>query len=251
MIGTIQDITQRKLEELAKDEFISVASHQLRTPMSILRWYAEGLSNQQMGALNQKQAAYIQEIAHATNRMVQLTDSLLILSGLALKFDPQHIKFAKSAEVVRSVIRKLTTSAEEKQTHIRLQIAPRLPVAAVDSETIEIITRQIVLNAITYTSPKGHVSIKLFKKGTHVVLQVRDDGMGINPADQTKIFQKFFRSELAREMNPEGTGLGLAIVKQAVERAGGKVWFASVPGKGSTFSVSIPIYSKTPHKSHR
>lgn len=236
-----RDATHEKQIDQAKTEFVSLASHQLRTPLSAINWYSEMMLGEEVGTLNDKQKEYLNNLYEANRRMVDLVNALLNVSRIDLgtfAVEPEPTDLAK---LVESVILELTPKLTEKKISLKPSLDHQLPLVSVDPKLVRIIFQNLLSNAVKYTPPGGRVEVGLEKKEESVLFRVADSGYGIPAVDQSKIFTKLFRADNIRDKEAEGTGLGLYIVKSIVEQAGGKISFDSLEGRGTTFSVLLPL----------
>lgn len=237
---------EKNLEHLkeidkAKTEFVSLASHQLRTPLTSVAWFSEMLLKSEVGHLNAKQGEYVQEIFTQNRRMIDLVDDLLNSSRIdmgMLKMEPKAIDFRL---VLESVLEEIDPLAAEKRVRVEKNIPGGLPIAEMDPEMARIAIQNVVSNAVKYTPEGGKVSVNLTREGSHIDLKVADTGYGIPKSQQGRIFTKMFRADNIRDKVTDGTGLGLYITKAIVKELGGKISFDSQEGKGTTFFVSFPI----------
>ena len=256
VIVVFRDVSKEQALDKAKTEFVSLASHQLRTPLSAINWFSEMLLNGDAGKVNKDQHDYLQEIYDGNQRMIELVNSLLNVSRLEvgkLKNDPQPTSMS---EIVNSLVGETQTSIANKHMNLMLKIQPRLPVVSADPKLLRMVVQNLLTNAIKYTPAKGHVALIMreathddihagkLHAGSYLYLRVADDGFGIPKMQQDKIFQKLFRADNVRKLDVEGTGLGLYIVKEVAEKLDGTVWFESVEGKGTTFHVLIPFKTR-------
>jgi signal transduction histidine kinase len=233
--------TELRLLDLAKDEFVSIASHQLRTPLTALKGFTGMLLDGDAGPINEKQQEYLREIRNANNRMIALITALLNVSRVdlgAFSVDPELVNFEK---VSQSVLKELEMKIGEKNLRVETNFEKGLPLLSVDPKIIRMIFQNLLSNAVKYTPPEGRITLTIKKDGSTIRISVADTGYGIPESAQSKIFGKLFRADNARTKDPEGTGLGLYIIKATIERTGGKIWFESKENKGSTFYVSIPL----------
>jgi PAS domain S-box-containing protein len=242
VVGTIQDITREKAVDQAKSEFVSLASHQLRTPLSAINWYTEMLIAGDAGELNADQKKFLGEVYAANQRMVDLVNSLLNVSRLELgtfAVEPVETDFV---EVAKSVVAELAPQIAAKQMNVETRY-DQLPKIMADPKLVRIIFQNFMTNALKYTPEKGKVLFTLTKdpSGQFVQVVVGDTGYGIPKDQQDKIFSKLFRADNVRAKDTEGTGLGLYIIKSIVDEVGGKVSFISEENKGTTFTVLLPI----------
>ena len=240
-VAVCQDITLRKEIDRAKTEFVSLASHQLRTPLSAIRWYSEMLMSKYVGELNEKQRQYVKEIYQGNLRMVDLVNALLNVSRIDLgtfAIEPEPVNLV---EICDSVISELVPQiTEKKQTVNRIYTnAPQTYLA--DSKLIRIVFQNFLSNSVKYTQEGGHIVAEIGQNEGMLYIRVTDDGYGIPKSQQSKIFEKLFRADNVRQKDTEGTGLGMYIVKAIVESCSGRIWFESEENKGTTFHVLLPL----------
>ncbi|OGN11344.1 MAG: hypothetical protein A3C71_02050 [Candidatus Yanofskybacteria bacterium RIFCSPHIGHO2_02_FULL_43_15c] len=238
-IQTFRDVTKTREIDKAKSEFVSLASHQLRTPLTIISLYSDMLQSQNE-ALSEEQKKYLTEITNANKRMVKLVDMILNVSRIdlgVLNVVSMPIDFI---EISETIWKELLPSIREKGLHFIKNYDENLPILNSDPKLIEVILENLLSNAIKYISAKGQVELTIKPNGSAVLIKVSDTGYGIPLSQQSKIFSKMFRADNVLEKDPEGTGLGLYIVKSMVEKMGGKIWFESEEGQGTTFFVSLP-----------
>ncbi len=239
-----------QLKELdkAKDEFISMASHQLRTPLTTVKGYVSMLDEGDFGKVSKAQREPLEQALDGSTRMARLIDDLLNVSRMeAGRFfiDATKVDLNK---VVPQEIEQLQNMADTKKVKLTY-IKPSKPVPLMHLDENK--TRQVIMNladnAVHYSSPPaggGKVEIRLERDGDDIVYVVRDNGIGVPKDQQDKLFSKMFRARNAQEVRPDGTGLGLYLVKRVVEDQGGKIIFESEPGKGSMFGFRMPIHNK-------
>ncbi|HEX7042878.1 MAG TPA: PAS domain S-box protein, partial [Patescibacteria group bacterium] len=242
VIGAIEifhDVTQEKEVDKAKSEFVSVASHQLRTPLATINWYLEelmeGTSN-----FSVKQLSYLKETYAASKRMVDLINALLNTSRLEMGTFVVEPGSVMIQDIVKQVLKDLAPKIEQKQVTIVENYGEHLTEMHADTKLLTIIIQNILSNAIKYTKPQDTISVKVTKDEKEFLIQISEHGVGIPKTQQDKIFTKLFRADNARMVEPEGTGLGLYIVNSIVNTTGGKIWFESEENKGTTFFVSFP-----------
>jgi PAS domain S-box-containing protein len=227
--------------DLAKDEFVSIASHQLRTPLTALKGYTGMLLDEDPGPINDKQREYLGEIKGANDRMIGLITALLNVSRVDLGVfvvEPEPINLG---EVAESVLKELKGNSDAKKLRVTTDFEKDLPLLNADPKIIRMVFQNLLSNAVKYTPPEGTISLVIKKNPPMMLISVTDTGYGIPDDVQQKIFTKMFRADNARTKDPNGTGLGLYIIKATVEQTGGKIWFESKENKGSTFYVSLPL----------
>ena len=244
LIGTIEvfrDITQEKVIDKAKTEFVSLASHQLRTPLSAINWYAEMLLAGDAGKLNKEQKSFVSEIYSGNQRMVNLVNALLNVSRIelgTLAVDPVPTDFS---EISHSLFSDLKQQIAEKKLKIKEKYDPNVPKINADPNIIRIIFQNLVTNAVKYTPEKGVIAVSIEKQEKDVLIKVADTGYGIPENQKPRIFEKLFRADNVKDKDTGGTGLGLYLVKSIVDDAKGKLWFDSEENKGTIFYITIPL----------
>ena len=242
-VGTIEvfrDITKEREIDKAKTEFVSLASHQLRTPLTIINWSMEALMKKS-NITDPKQKGYLEEIYHASQRMVELINSLLNVSRLELGtfiIEPQKTDILAIAQQVIGYLKPQTL---KKSITVQTKFPNTMPQVMADPKLISIVIQNFLSNAVKYSKENSKVTLEIALRGKEIIIHVQDNGHGIPKNQQSKIFTKLFRADNARVIDPDGTGLGLYIVKTIIDSAGGKVWFTSEENKGTSFFVSFPI----------
>lgn len=240
-VGIERDVTKEKQIDQAKTEFVSIASHQLRTPLSSVKWYAEMLLAGDAGELNQEQIDFVKEISVGNDRMVDLVDALLDVSRIELgtfSIEPQETDLV---DLAKDVVKELKGKIQEKKLQVVETYGKGIPKMMVDPRLTRMVFQNLLSNAVKYISTEGRIDLEIKKKGKELVIKVADTGFGIPKSQQDKIFTKLFRADNVKERDTEGTGLGLYIIKSIVEHSGGKIWFESEEEKGTTFYVLLPL----------
>ncbi len=235
-VMVMQDITHLKELDRIKSEFVSIVSHDVRTPLTTIRGYVSLLPR--VGPLNPRQQEFVEKVERAMRTIVELLNNLLDLSRLEAGY-VLSIETCSLVEILNGAAQIIRPQAEEKQHALILDIPPDLPPIQGDPRRLEQVFLNLLSNAVKYTPPGGRITLRARVQEGHIAVQVSDTGIGIPPADLPHIFSKFYRVRREGEA-AEGTGLGLAIVKSIVERHGGRVWAESELGKGSTFTVLLP-----------
>jgi PAS domain S-box-containing protein len=241
LVGIERDITKEKEVDRAKTEFVSLASHQLRTPLTSINWYAEMLLSGDAGKLTDDQQQFIDEIYRGNKRMVDLVNALLNVSRIELGTFSVEPKSVNIAEIANSVLEELKPQIQEKQMNVAVKYDKNTPTIKADPQLTRIIFQNLLSNAVKYTPAKGKIALNITKDKKDLFIKVTDSGYGIPKAQQAKIFTKLFRADNIQKKDVEGNGLGLYIVKSIIEHSGGKIWFESEENKGATFFVTLPL----------
>ena len=237
-----RDAVKQKEVEQMKMDFISFVSHQLRTPLTVIKWNAEMLGSRDAGKLTRGQKRYLTEIERGEQRMALLINSLLNISRLEagrLKIEPKPTDVLL---LISSAISELAPYANAKNCRIKFNKPSRQPpLVNLDPILFKQIILNLLGNSMNYSKPqKSLVEITFKQVGQYYQVDVADDGIGIPIAAQNNIFNKFFRADNAVKAHANGIGLGLYITKLIIEAGGGKIWFESAEGKGSAFHFTIP-----------
>jgi PAS domain S-box-containing protein len=239
-VCVLRDVTHFKELDALKSEFVSTVSHDLRSPLTLMRGYATMLN--MVGQLNEQQNKYVSQIIAGVENMARLVNNLLDLgrieSGVGLHVEPVNVK-----EVVEQVIGALQIQAAQKNIELTTEY-PESPIPEIEADQalVQQALHNLVENAIKYTKVEGKVHLRVRSQPIGVVFEVIDNGSGISPVDQPRLFEKFYRGAQQGSKDLRGTGLGLAIVKSIAEKHGGRVWAESQLGKGSVFYLSIPVH---------
>lgn len=236
----------RALQEIdqAKDEFISIASHQLRTPLTAIRLYSELLSEHPKIKEDKDLSENTSIIHESTLRMIKLVGDILNVSRLqlgSLKVDP---KPTQMEDILTGITQELFSTAKARGVALKT-ILPKtkLPIINIDESLIHQVIHNLVTNAIRYTNPGSgiiEISASPQQNNSGILISVKDNGIGIPTAEQKNIFSRFFRAANAIKHNGEGTGLGMYLAKMIVDIADGKIWFESKEGQGTTFYITLP-----------
>jgi signal transduction histidine kinase len=246
VVLSVGNIIIKSVEQIArankmKSEFVTIASHQLKTPLSEVNWELEILLSKNKAGLNDKQLEIIHTIEKSHQIMLRLVNDLLDVARIDQgRFVLSKEKISLSGLVDEAVENNMI-SARASNVEISVEKSDALPEIIGDKRRIGIVIDNLVSNAIKYIQEKGFVKIKVDSDENNVNVYVKDNGIGIPEKEQSKIFQKFFRSDNAAKYQTGGTGLGLYISKNIVEQSGGKMSFKSIEGVGTDFWFSLPI----------
>lgn len=246
IIFSIGGFIIKSVEEVAKankmkSEFISIASHQMRTPLTEVNWETEHFLSEYKDKLDENQVRIIKTIIQSNAKLSNLVNDLLdvvrIEQGkLVLAEDRVSI-----AEVVSEIVENKKEIAKANNINMEVVLPDSLPEIITDRRRISAVINGLLTNSITYTRSGGNVKVSIENDDARLTVHIEDDGIGIPKNQQDIIFEKFFRCGNAIRYQTEGNGLGLFVAKNIIEKAGGKMWFKSTEGEGSVFSFALPI----------
>jgi len=236
------DITRERFIESLKTEFVSIAAHQLRTPLSAIKWILRMFIEGDLGSLSKQQKEYIEKAYVSNERMIKLINDLLNITRIEEGRFLYKTKRADLVGLVKQAAASFKNNIEKKGLDFNFK-KPKIktPQVNIDEEKVKLAIQNILENAISYTqkgSIKVEVSFSAPKK--EFLVSVKDTGIGIPRSQQKRVFSRFFRAGNAIKVDTEGSGLGLYIAKNVVEAHGGRIWFHSEENKGSSFFFTIP-----------
>lgn len=240
----LRDVTREKLIERLKTEFVSIAAHQLRTPLSAIKWSLKTVLDKEVGETPRAQKELLEKTYQSNERMIDLIDALLNVTRIEEGRFLYDIKRQDVIKIVQKTILPLKEIAKRKRLRFKFQKPKiKIPEIRVDAKKTSLVVQNLIDNAIRYTNPGGNikVSIKYLKDKKEILISVQDTGIGIPKSDQHRVFSRFFRAANAIKTETEGSGLGVYIAKNIVEAHGGKIWFESEENKGTTFYFTLPI----------
>ncbi|MDD4902820.1 MAG: HAMP domain-containing sensor histidine kinase, partial [Patescibacteria group bacterium] len=234
-INVFRDITEEKALDQAKSDFLSLASHQLRTPLSASKWILETMSSQTQG-LSDKQKRYLRDLAISNERLIGLVNGLLDVARIEAGRLSIYKKSVDILALLQDAIRSCRPSLEKKGQKINLIIPAKIKRLVIDPLLFSVALNNILNNACNFAPKNGKIDILIKASKGKYVISIRNYGPVIPKSEQPKVFSKFYRGRNSQV----GSGLGLFITKAAVEANGGKIWFESAAGIGTTFYFTIP-----------
>ena len=251
-ISNAQLYADLQAANIAKSDFISLVSHELKTPMTSIKGYTDLLAQGSVGPVNPAQADFLNIIRSNTNRMATLVSDLTDISRIEAGRLRLEFSAVPLGQVIEDVYRSVKAQIDHKQMHLDIDLPGDLPFLWGDFHRLSQIVSNLLSNAIKYTPEGGRIAISARPAAIEaegagrskvIRIDIRDTGIGIPAGDQDKVFQKFFRSDAPEVSSTPGTGLGLNITRHLVNMQGGQIWFESQPGQGTQFSFTIPIAS--------
>lgn len=243
VIEVFHDVSREDEIDRMKSEFISIASHQLRTPLSAINTYANLLSSGYEGPLNAGQQSQMQIILSAVERMNNLINTLLDISKLEAGTLDVRYKDTNITQLIDRTINELIPFAKSKNIKLKVDYPKEKIVISSDPLLLGEIYTNLISNAIKYTPEKGSIIVTVEKKGCEVIFMINDNGYGIPASMHDQVFTKFFRGSNIQKRDTTGTGLGLYMVKQIADAIGARLWFKSKEDQGSCFYLALPISS--------
>ncbi len=243
IVGVNIDITKDKQVDMNKSEFIALASHQFRTPLTSMHWYTEILLSEDSGKLNDDQKKYLNEIYTSNMHMVNLVNSLLNISRVEMGTFVINTVPCDIIDISKKVIKNSEIIIKNKDIKLSSRFSNNIPKIKVDEKLLSLVLQNLLSNAVFYSENSGKVSfsVKMDESENNVIFKISDNGCGIPEKQQEKIFSKLFRADNVKQKNVNGVGLSLYLSKAIIDYAGGNIYFESKEGKGTSFFVSIPV----------
>lgn len=236
----MRDVTHFKELDTMKSEFVATVSHDLRSPLTLMRGYATMLDT--VGELNEQQQGYVKKIVTGVENMSRLVNNLLDLGRIEIGVGLQ-VENVTVMDIIERVTGALQLQAMQKDVQLSLELPKDMPHAVeADQALLHQAVYNLVENAIKYTPPAGRVTIRTLSQPEYLIFAVEDSGIGIPPEDIPHLFEKFYRGKQREARTQPGSGLGLAIVHSIAESHRGRVWVESTVGVGSTFYLQIPLW---------
>jgi signal transduction histidine kinase len=238
-IWTLREVTEQRELDRLKDEFVATVSHELRTPLTSMMGFLEMVREGEAGDLTEEQQRFLAIVYRSSERLQRLVGDLLFVarldaSGLQLQFGRVDV-----TEIVRDAVESQAALARSRSIDLRAQLE-NVPAVTGDRERLSQLVGNLVSNALKFTPPGGTVTVRTLVDDGYVVIEVTDTGIGIPEGEQSRLFQRFFRSSTATEQAIPGTGLGLVISRAIAEAHGGSISVRSAPGTGASFRVELP-----------
>ena len=239
----LHDVTREKNIERMKSDFVSLSAHQLRTPLSGIKWSLNMILKGDFGKITKEQKDILEKAYFTNERMVALIGGLLDVTKIEEGRFLYKLTKENIVKIIERVIDFLERIVQKQKIKIEFSTEEDIPKVKIDKEKISFCIQNLIENAITYSNLQEKVTIllKYDKTKNQIFFSVKDTGIGIPEEEQKKIFTKFFRGTLAIKKEPMGSGLGLFVTKNIIEAHQGKIWFESEEGKGSTFYFTLPI----------
>jgi len=238
---TMQDITYLKQVDRLKNEFVNTVSHDLRSPLTAILGYVDLL--ERVGPINDQQREFIRRVQVSVENITSLVNDLLELGRIEAGFDSQN-ETVPLEGILRYSIETFSGQISEKRLDMHLELPTEIPSIHGNPIRLRQMLDNLLGNAIKYTPEGGAITVEMEVQGEQLILRISDNGPGVPPADQPHIFEKFYRASNVPK-GVGGSGLGLAIVKSIVDSHQGRIWVESLLGKGSTFTVVLPLFQKT------
>jgi two-component system NtrC family sensor kinase len=238
---TLHDITNLKKLDRIKSDFVNIVSHDLRSPLTAILGYVELI--ERVGNVNEAQRDFIRHVQTSVQNITSLINDLLNLGRIEAGFDVRN-EAVDIVQIVQFAIESFRQIAGEKQVDLALDLPGSLPPILANPVQIRQMVDNLLDNAIKYTGSGGTITVQSTVAQDQIVLQFKDTGIGIPALDLPHVFDKFYRASNTGDESA-GTGLGLSIVKSVVEAHGGRIWVDSVVGKGSSFTVVLPVAWET------
>jgi len=244
-IKIITDISREKAIAKVKSEFISVTAHQLRTPLAATKWILKMIIDGDAGTVNDEQKDYLRKGYESNERLIRLVNDLLNVARIEEGRFGYHFEISDIIELTKKIVIEFQAETREKKIELIFEEPKDLvPQILMDSQRITLLLQNLIGNAVNYTKAGGKISVAIRLNGGYIECSVKDTGLGIPESQKQRIFSKFFRADNAVHQQTEGTGLGLFIARNIVLRHGGRIWFESEEGKGTTFFFTLPVESE-------
>lgn len=243
MVDKLKEIQERNVEiSKLKSQFVSVAAHQLRTPLSAVKWTLRLLLDGDVGKMNKEQEDFLERGYQTNERMINLVNDLLDVSRIEEGRFGYNFQEVEIADIIRKAIAEVSIVAAKRNIKINFRqlIHEDLEIVA-DPERVHTVIINLLDNAVNYSEPGDEVVVTVGEEGDSLKVSVEDNGIGIPDSEFDKVFSRFYRASNAVRLQTDGSGLGLFIVQNIIHRHGGRVWFESKEGQGTSFFFTIPM----------
>jgi signal transduction histidine kinase len=235
-------LTKKEKLGTLQSDFITLTSHQLRTPLSGMKWLLELLQKEGTGNLNKKQKEFVDKIYNSNERMIALVNDLLEVSRLDAGKNKLYLQPTDIVSVINAIVKEKQADIKKKKSQISFTIEQEpFPMVRTEPNKIKQALSNLITNAINYNSNNSKVAIDLKVENDMALITIKDNGVGIPKDQQSLVFNKFFRGNNVLQFETTGTGLGLFITKAFIEASGGRIWFKSKENEGTTFYFTLPI----------
>ncbi len=241
VVVVLKDITEMKKLEQLKSQFVSMVSHELKAPVAAVYGYLQLLDNSSISLTEEQKKNYLKRSQLRLDSVLKMVNDLLDISRMEMKTITREIKEIQLGSVVRNVIEFLSLEINKQNLNLKLELDEPIPTVNADMEEITRLFINLLSNAVKYNKPGGSIEINIFSSGGFAAARIKDTGIGLMPEEKEKIFHEFFRAKNEMTKDISGTGLGLSIVKRIVDSYAGKVEVESEFGKGTAFTVYLPV----------
>ncbi|HPO09073.1 MAG TPA: ATP-binding protein, partial [bacterium] len=250
ILGSIRNIARELKLAKMRSDFVARVSHELRTPLGLIRLFAETLEMERIGD-QERRGQYLHTITRESERLSKLIDNVLNFSKIEAGQKQYQLSWGSVEDIVESVADSMQFHISRNNLELNVQIEPDLPMIRIDREAMAQALWNLLSNAAKYSGDGRLVQVQVFGKDGEVVVSVRDEGIGIAPQNLKRICEKFYRVDDPRVRERGGSGLGLSVVKHIIEGHNGRLDIQSTPGKGSVFSLCLPIPDGAPSLTER
>lgn len=239
-VGAIHDVTELRRLQTVRQDFVANVSHELKTPITAIQGLVETLAGDD-GMDRETRQRFIEKIRNQTLRMSDMVEDLLTISRLESEDEPADRQRFDLLDPIEEAVETVRPAADEKNHDLETTFPEEPPYVEGDPAAVRRLVNNLLENAVKYTGDGGRIELRVRQNGGTATIEVEDDGAGIEPRKQERIFERFYRVDDARTRDAGGTGLGLAIVKHLTLTLDGEIEVESTPGRGSTFSVILPV----------